>query len=138
MSIQYLQLPPESTPPDISSLKPFRAVLIIDTGCSTTWQTLVSEWLVRSGCLYAMTWGIDCSSWHDSVDLANVDKFDYNDIPEEEFIMTTWHAKEPLSEIFWFSKNLAYHSLIELPHTLLLHISSENQEGEILRAYAAA
>ena len=85
-----------------------------------------------------MAWGIDCSSWDTAVDLANIEKFDYQDIPAEEFIITTWHADEPLDEVFWFSKNLAYHALINLRNTLILHISTNNRENEILAAYAAA
>lgn len=136
-SIQYFQLPPECPLPSISKFKPFRAVIVIEEPCSENWQNLVSAWLVQSGCLYMMAWGINCSTWDDSVDLANVDRFNFEDIPEEEFVMTTWHSKEPLKEVLWFSKNLAFHSSVELPHTLILHISSINRQANILADYEA-
>lgn len=85
-----------------------------------------------------MAWGIDCTSWDTSVDLANIDKFDYKDIPEKEFVITTWHSTDSLNEVFWFSKNVAFHSVVDPLNTLLLHISSENRERVTLVEYANA
>jgi len=52
--------------------------------------------------------------------------------------MTTWHADEPLTEVFWFSKHTASHPTIELHHTLLLHISSKDREQEFMQRYDEA
>ena len=138
MVMEYLQIVPESKLPDISKLNPFRAVVVIDESVSPEWQKNVSSWLVKSGCLYMMAWGKDCSSWDDSVDLANLEAFDYKDIPEDKFVMTTWHEDEPLKEVFWFSKNNAFHPEVELPNTLLLHIAQKNREQEMLSEYSGA
>ena len=136
--MKYLQLKPESKLPDISDLKPFRSVVVIDENVSSEWQSLVSTWLVKSGCLYMMAWGKECSSWDDSVDYANLAEFDYGDIPEDKFVMTTWHEDEPLKEVFGFAKNNAFHSVVELPNILILHISSHNKEEELLLEYVNA
>lgn len=138
MVMEYLQIVPESTPPDISKLNPFRAVVVVDEPVSSEWQKNVSSWLVQSGCLYMMAWGKDCSSWDDSVDLANLEAFDYKEIPEDKFVMTTWHEDEPLKEVFWFSKHNAFHPEVELPNTLLLHIAQRNREKEMLSEYEGA
>lgn len=100
MTINYLQLQPGAEPPDISALKPFRTVVVIEES-SSEWQSLVSAWLVKSGCLYMMAWGKDCSGWDDSDDFANLEEFDSGDGPEDKFVMTTWHENEPLKEVFW-------------------------------------
>lgn len=137
---EYLHLKPETPPPTIAALPPFRAVVIIEANVTPEWQSLVSSWLVKSGCLYMMAWGVNCSSWDDSVDMANGEQFNFASIPEDKFVLTTWHTDEPLEEVFWYSKNNALHSYssVELERTVLLHISANNRERELLKAYADA
>ena len=113
-------------------------VVVVEAEVSPDWQSIVSNWIVGSGCLYMMAWGVECSSWDDSVDIANLEEFKFGEIPEDRFVMTTWHADEPLAEVFWFSKNNAFHPTVELQRTVLLHISAENREHELLAAYAEA
>lgn len=137
-NLVYLRLEPQADPPVIASPTPFRAVLIAETHVATEWQALISDWLVRSGCLYLVAHGIDCSAWDSAVDLANIAAFDCGDIPDEGFVMTTWHADESLEETFWFAKNLAFHPTIELTRTLLLHIATSDRECEFLQAYSRA
>jgi hypothetical protein len=119
-------------------LVPFRAVVAIDAEVSAHWQTELSNWLVRSGCLYMMAWGSNCSSWDDSVDIANIEQFESGNIPEDKFVMTTWHPDEALFEVFWFSKNCALHPVVELTRTVVIHISGGEQEKEFLTAYRDA
>ena len=88
--------------------------------------------------MYMMAWGQNCSSWDDSVDYANLNEFNYADIPEDKFVMTTWHEKDPLNEVFWFSKNNAFHPTVELKHTVLLHVAQREREKELLAEYAGA
>ncbi|SPP63832.1 conserved hypothetical protein [Nitrospira lenta] len=52
--------------------------------------------------------------------------------------MTTWHESEPMEEVFWFSKNIAFHPTVKLGRTVLVHISSRNKHDELLKAYADA
>lgn len=49
--VKYLHLKPDSKPPHVSSLRPFRTVLVAEEAVSPRWQQEISDWLVRSGCL---------------------------------------------------------------------------------------
>ena len=138
MITEYLQIKAESELPDISAFSPFRAVIVIDEIVTLEWQTQASTWLVKSGCLYMMAWGKECSTWDDSVDIANLEQFNYGEIPEDKFVMTTWHEDESLGEVFWFAKNNAFHPIVVIQNTLLLHISSKNKKAELLLEYARA
>jgi hypothetical protein len=113
-------------------------VVVIDEVVTPGWQSLVSAWLVKSGCLYMMAWGKASSTWDDSIDFVNLEEFNYADIPEEKFVITTWHEDKPLRDVFWFSKNVAFHPTVVLINTLILHISSQNREIELLSEYASA
>ena len=136
MTITYLLLNPKSLLPDISVLSPFRSVVIIDEVVPSDWQSLVSAWLVKSGCMYMIAWGKDSSTWDDSVDFANLKEFEFADIPGDKFVMTMWRNEdELLREVFWFSKNVAFHPVVELLNTLILHVSSMNREIELLSEY---
>jgi len=64
-------------------------------------------------------------------------KFDFNEIPDEQFVMTTWHENELLNEIFWSAKNNSNHGAVNINNTLLLHISSHNRETEYLAQYSS-
>jgi hypothetical protein len=138
MAERYLRLKPGDTPPELEDFSPFRAVVIIEADVEAEWQAAISRWLADSGCLYMMAWGRDCSSWDISVDLANLAHFNYGDIPEDEFIMTTWHDDDPLEEVLWFAKTTAYHPTIGLPNILFLHVGTEDRQAEISAAFAAA
>lgn len=137
-SATYLHLRPGEQPPDNFVQICSRMVVVIEAEVSPGWQTLVSDWIARSGCLYMMAWGKGCSSWDDSVDMANIEAFNFDEIPEDKFIMTTWHEDEPLAEVFWYAKHNAFHPSVELENTVLLHISAEGRARELLGAYAGA
>lgn len=132
---EYLHIGPEATLPTIALAAPFRAIVIADTAVSPQWQNLVSDWLVESGCLYMMAWGVNCSSWDDALDWANIAQFTPDDIPEEQFVVTTWHDDEPLEEVFWFAKHCATHHAAELESTLLLQIGPTNQARTIFQDF---
>ncbi len=136
--VKYLQLYPLSELPDISSFNPFRAVVIVEENVTADWQKQISHWLVNSGCLYMMAWGVMCITWDDSVDQANLEQFNHGDIPCEKFVITTWHENDPLKEVFWFSKHSAFHPEVEINNNLLLHISRQNNERYLLDKYAKA
>ena len=137
-NVVYHRIEPGESPPDNVIQPPFRAVVIAEAQGSAEWRELISDWLAQSGCLYMMAWGMGCSSWDDSVDIANIKAFLPREIPEDSFIMTTWHDRETLQETFLFAKSWALHSTIELERTLLLHISMQNRERELLDTFAGA
>lgn len=114
---------------------PFRALIVSETEVMQEWRNHVSEWLVKSGCRYVVAWGTECEQWHDTVDYSVLEEFDYGDIPNDRFIMTTWHADEPLSEAMWFAGQCAYHPDVELADTIMLHIANQAREAELLEAY---
>ncbi len=137
-SLQYLQLIPDQAVVEISPPKPFLAVLVIEEPVSQQWQDQVSRWLIRSGCIYMMAWGLNCSEWGDSVDFANIERFNYGEIPEDEMVMTTWHEDENLKDVFWQAKNSVEHACTDFSNTMILHISRENKEQEFLSLYSTA
>lgn len=61
-SVTYIHLQPETTPPDIPDLIPNQFIVIIEAEVSPEWRSIISDWIVQSGCLYMMAWGINCSA----------------------------------------------------------------------------
>lgn len=137
-SATYLHLRPGQVLPLPSEHRTHRMVVLIEADVSPEWQQLVSDWIARSSCLYVMAWGRACSSWDDSVDMANIEAFDFADVPDDKFIITTWHTDDTVQEVFWFAKRNALHPTVELESTVLLHIAADERKGELLRAYALA
>lgn len=135
MTLKYLQLSPGAELPDISAFGPFRSVVVIDAQLSPEWRFDVSTWLVKAGCLYMMAWGDDCSAWDDSVDMANLEQFNYQEVPAAQFVLTTWHEDEALEDVFWFAKNNAFHPVVEIKNTLILDISRTSREQDLLARY---
>ena len=138
MPERYLRINQGDPLPELSDLSPFKAVIIVETDTGTEWQSTVCRWIADAGCRFAVTWGRDCALWHDSVDTANLEQFDYGDIPEDDFIMTTWHENEPLEEAIWFAKWNALHPTLDLRNVVFLHIGTADREEEILSLFAAA
>lgn len=136
--MKYLQVQSGTELPEIIGMDPFRSVIILEESVTSEWQERVSDWLINSGCLYMMAWGENCSAWDDSIDHSNLKKFKYGEIPENKFVMTTWHDNESLKDVFWFSKHSAFHSIVNISNTLLLHISKSNKEEEYLDEYKSA
>jgi hypothetical protein len=131
----YVRLFPGLAFPTLGLQLPFKAVLIADVTVPGAWQAAASDWLVQSGCLYLMAWGVDCSSWDDSVDWSNLEMFDFKDIPDEAFVMTTWHEDEPLRDTFWFAKNNASHPAGCFLSTVLVHVGPVERSQELLREF---
>lgn len=138
MAVKYVQLKPGSEPPKVKDFDPFRSVVVIEEDILPEWQHQVSSWLVASGCLYMMAWGKNCGSWDDSVDFANLEVFDYKEIPRDKSVMTTWHENVPLKEVYQFAKQFAFHPTVALYNTLLLHVSDVNKESKYLAEYETA
>lgn len=137
-SVKYLRLQPGGILPSVEDLPPFKAIVVIDDEVSQIWQWDVSRWLVQSGCRYMMAWGRECESWGESVDEANLEAFDYGEIPEDRVVMTTSHDDVDISEVFWFSRHRAQHPFHDLRATVILHISSEDRKTELESLYEDA
>jgi hypothetical protein len=130
----YVHLPAGAEPLTIAP-QPCRIVVVIEQEVSSEWQARISKWIVDTGCLYMMAWGTGCSAWHDAVDIAHLEDNDWGEIPDNRFMMTTWHDDEPLEEVFWFCRFSAYHSDIELPTVIIVHIAETPRREEILEIY---
>ncbi|HAF41382.1 MAG TPA: hypothetical protein DCG90_06380 [Sphingobium sp.] len=134
MKLDYLHVSPDQPMPHIKA-RPDRAILIAERPVSQAWRDDVAAWLVSSGCLYFVTWGEACEGWHDAVDWAALKAFDFGEIPDDKFVMTTWHNKEPLSETLWFAGNCASHPDVDLTETVIVHVSAVERRAEILALY---
>lgn len=135
---RYIHLKPGDAPPKFETSGYFKVVVVIEDDVSAEWRAEISDWLVRNGCRYMMAWGKECSAWDDSVDWASLEASDFDDVPDEAFMMTTWHEGEPLKDVFWFSDRSAMHPGLELPQTYILHISPEAREKELLELFRQA
>ena len=139
-AVSYLHLPVLSTLPALHLTKPWRCVLMLETAVAAHWQNEVSDWLVTNGCRYAMSWGVDCSSWDDAIDWANLAQADFKLDWESAGVLTTWHEDEPLEEVFGFCKHNATQTTGDEPivNTLILHIAHQPAAERLLALYAAA
>lgn len=78
-----------------------------------------------------MAWGDDCGSWDDSVDWANLETFDFEDIPDDKDVMTTWHDSESLEEVCKFAKADARHRTVELNNVLIFHVGADDKRARL-------
>ena len=132
MAVSYLHLPRGESPPKIETKRPYRAVVVLDQATSPEWRDAISRWLVESGCLFMMAWGPGSSDWDDSVDSANLAAFDGAEIPEDHFVMTTWHDAEPLSETLWFAAHAAHHPTSALEDTVIIDVTLRARAAVVL------
>jgi hypothetical protein len=136
--LTYLQLPPGSEPPALDHLAPFLAIVLSEEESPELWQADIARWLVASGCRYVLAWGKDCAAWQEMVDDASLEAFDYEDVPEEDAVLTTRHEDEEREEVFWFAKHRAAHPGHSFKATVILDISALGRKDEIEAEYADA
>ncbi|PDH65264.1 MAG: hypothetical protein CNE89_12075 [Sphingomonadaceae bacterium MED-G03] len=134
MKLDYLHFSPDQPLPQVET-RPHRAILIAERPVSQAWRDEVAAWLVQVGCLYFIAWGTDCEAWHDAVDWVVLQRFDFGEIPDDKFVMTTWHDEEPLSEALWFAGHCASHSEFELTETVIVHVSPHERRAKLLALY---
>ena len=136
--LTYLQLPPGSEAPALEHLSPFLAIVLGEEESDELWQAETARWLVASGCRYLLAWGKDCAAWQEMVDDANLEAFDYEDVPEADVVMTTRHEDEEREEVFWFARRRAAHPSHSFKATVILDIASLSRKEEIEAEYADA
>ncbi|MEQ8897142.1 MAG: hypothetical protein RID23_08615 [Roseovarius sp.] len=115
----------------------YKCVILIDREVTPAFREEVSRALVATGCRYALAWGRECSLWDDSIDLADLERFDFGHIPDDQFVMTTWHANEPIHEPFVHAKLCAKLSYDDraLTDLLVLDIGPEERAEEVRAIY---
>jgi hypothetical protein len=91
-----------------------------------------------------MAWGPESSAWDDSVDAANLSALGGEEapcgkeIPDDDFVMTTWHDDEPLSETFWFSEHSAFHPTISINETIIVDVGPQARRTALIEMLKAA
>ncbi len=135
LNVSYIRIENGGDLPKIEGKEPFKAIVVIDSVVDSAWRYIVSMWLVKSGCLYMLAWGNDGTLWDDSVDMANLELFDFKDVPDDKLVMTTWHDNETLSEVVDFSKECRDYLGNDIKQTIFLHISEESREQDFLNLY---
>ena len=131
---RYCRLMEGKPLPDLADHSPFKAMVISDIPSTPEWRSEVGSWLVAQGCLYMMAWGHECEAWHDAVDWAVVGAYG-GEIPDEKFVMTTWHEDESLEEVFWFAKLAAEHPDVVLDQQVILHVSNADRCNELVASF---
>ncbi len=137
-SLSYLHIRPNEELPPIGQFPPFLAVLVIDEVCEEMWRWEASRWLAASNCRYVLAWGQFSEDWAESVDDANLEAFDYGEIPDDRLVMTTSHEDEELEEVFWFARHRARHPSLQLSSTVIVHIATRGRKDELERQFAQA
>lgn len=88
-------------------------LVINDPSITAEEQVKLSQAFVEQGCRYALCFGHNCSTWDDSIDLAPTLSSENFDLPEDRFVMTTWHENEPLSDVVdFFIQNTGFDNLV--------------------------
>ncbi|MGI9308917.1 MAG: DUF7684 family protein [Gammaproteobacteria bacterium] len=134
----YIWLSTSSELPDIAVLHPFKVIVVVERAVGTEQLTAISHWLVESGCLYMMAWGVNCHSWIKALAQANLAAFEVTDtqgVPDDRLVITTSHEKDSLQDVFWFSRHTAMHPCAKLDNTVLLHLSEAERESQLTADY---
>jgi hypothetical protein len=132
---KYVHLPadvPISIPMEMTK---FKCLLLIEREVSNDYKNEVSAALIAAGCLYALAWGLNCSVWHDAVDWAFLEHYDYGDYPEGKLVMTTWHDRDTLEEAVAFAKHCTKYSDVKLDDILVLDFTKHERSEFIERLY---
>ena len=134
--VKYVHLIPNK--PHSEPLGPNRskvAIVVESKTVSQAWRDQIGKWLVENGCLYALAWGHECSKWDDSIDWANLEQFDYGEVPDKRLVITTWHNDESLEEFLWFTKFSAEHPFAELSDTIIIHVANTQARQKFLKLW---
>jgi hypothetical protein len=108
MNLKYLQLPRP-----FRFVSPFEGnefvalVYVDDKHISPEEQEQLSDQIVTAGCRYAVCAGHLCSSWDNSIDMADLRRNNM-EINEKTFVMTSWHEDEPVEDIVFHFLNVTW------------------------------
>ncbi len=95
----------------------------------------IANWIISSGCRYAVCAGIDCSEWHDAIDTAYIMSDPNYSPPDSRFIMTSWQTEESIEDIVWYWLELTnYDDNIFENYLLLIIGEPEDIETKIMNA----
>lgn len=138
---RYLHLPPNAPLPELALPPHFMAIVVIDDerdDIAQPWQWDACRWLVASGCACVLTWGRECAAWSESVEEANQEAFNYDEIPDDALVVATSHEDDDLDEAFWFARHRAAHPAHQLGAVVIVHVAQQEREQQMLAGYAQA
>ena len=135
---RYQFIPTDTAFPIPKEMTKFKCLILIERKVSHEYQWEVSKALIEAGCLYSLAWGIDCTTWDDSVDWAFLEHYGYGEYPEDKHVMTTWHENDTLQETIEFAKSCTQYSDVKLDDILVLDFRAEQRASSIEELYANA
>ena len=103
MRIEYYRIGATGPLPEIAFEPPFKVAFVADIAADAKRHEGVARWLDQSGARYFCAWGVQCSQWHDAVDWAQIEAWP-DDMPDDQFCMTTWHENEPIEDMMYFAR----------------------------------
>lgn len=116
----------------------FKCLILIERAVPDAYRDAISAALIDAGCLFAMTWGHDCSLWEDSIDWAFIDRHpDVRSVPDDQYVLTTCHPEDTLAEVIEFAKHASQPNAA-LDGLLLLDFSAIPRKEKLARLYDAA
>jgi len=101
------------------------ALFVADPAISESERMASARELVAAGCRYACCAGLDCSKWHDSIDMAYLETDPNLAPPEETFVMTTWHEKDSVADVLAFALDLTDFDDHQFEHVLVLMLGDD-------------
>ncbi|CAD77598.1 MAG TPA: hypothetical protein DDX19_01970 [Rhodopirellula baltica] len=132
----FLRLKPpyDTAIPDFGT--PFVAiVLACDPTIAPDIQAAISAELVAKDCRYVLAWGVDSSSWDDSVDWAFIATDPEFNPPNDRMVMTTCHDNETIDDVICFALRSTNFGLHKSHDYLALMIGNSSEiESDVLSA----
>jgi hypothetical protein len=108
MNLKYLQLPrPFKFVPPFEGNEFVALLFVEDKQVTPEEQERLSDQIVAAGCRYAVCAGHLCSSWDDSIDMADLRRNNM-ETNEKTFVMTSWHEDEPIEDIVFHFFNATW------------------------------
>jgi hypothetical protein len=108
MKLEYLQIKKPFKFSSPFEEEEFVALLFVDEKQITpVEQERLSDEIVAAGCRYAVCAGHLCSSWDDSIDMADLRRNNM-ETNEKTFVMTSWHEDEPVEDIVFHFLNVTW------------------------------
>lgn len=128
MSLKYLQIPRPFKFSSPFEGEEFVVLLYVDEKQITPEeQEKLSDEIVAEGCRYAVCAGHLCSSWDDSIDMADLKRNNF-EINEKTFVMTSWHEEETIEDIVFHFLNVTWFDDF-VPENFLVVVVGDNPQA---------
>ena len=102
-------------------------LLVNDFTITAKEQEAICDKIIAYNCQFAVCTGIDCFSWHDSIDRAFIANNENFFLSDERFIMTSCHEEESLSEVIYFALNYTNFNSHQFKKYLILMVGKNDE-----------